>query len=99
MPTTNASLSLILVALGVLGVILSFMVPDRKKSVISLILAFIIIAAGCFQYSKQVASQREWRNRMRQATQGKDVNMEELRERLRNKAKEAQKNLKKSTSQ
>jgi hypothetical protein len=45
-PATNTTLALILIALGVIGVILSFSVVDRKKSLISLGMALLIILVG-----------------------------------------------------
>ena len=53
MPASNTALSLILIALGFLGVILSFLVPDRKKSLISLVLAGVIILSGLVQFGFQ----------------------------------------------
>jgi len=95
-PVVNASLSLILIALGILGVILSFLVPDRKKSLLSLVLAGIIVLTGAIQFGQNSMSQRRWKNRMKLTQQNRNVNLDELREKLKAKAAEAQQTVEKA---
>lgn len=88
----NTGLSLILIALGMLGVILSFMVPDRKKSLISIILAAIIILSGVIQMTRQSLTQRRWKSRMDRAQSGRRMDIDEMRKRLKAQAEKTRQN-------
>ena len=89
---------MILISLGLIAVILSFLVPERKKSLISLLLAAVIVIAGVIQYSQQSFSQNRWRKRMESLQRDRKVDMEELREKLKAKAGQAQKKMEKVPS-
>ncbi|OVE76521.1 hypothetical protein BVX98_05950 [bacterium F11] len=93
-PSSNVSLSLILIALGILGVILSFLVPERKKSLISLILACLIILTGIVRVTQDSLSQIQRRRGFRSfQTDRNKVDMKELRNMLKNKADDTRKSL------
>jgi len=88
-PLGTLSQPLILLALGLIAVILSFVVPDRKKSLISLGLAGLIVLAGVIQFASQSFSRYQWNRRIRQIQQEQRVNLDELRERMKNRQGEA----------
>ena len=89
-PAVNVLLSLILVALGILGVILSFLVTDRKKSMLSLGLAAIVIVVGLFQAGSQSLSRYRTNKRIQALQQSQRTDLEEIRKRLRERAEAAQ---------
>jgi hypothetical protein len=90
-PASNTLLSLILVALGCLGVTLSFMVPDRKKSLISLGLAIAIIAVGLLQWGTQSIARFQLERRMREIQRDRQVDLDAMREKLKEQAQPAPK--------
>src|SRR5690349_10606600 len=77
---SNGLLALILVALGLIGVILSFLVPDRKKSSLSLILASIIVVIGLIQFATQSVSDYRWRRRLSDLREQRNIDLEKLKE-------------------
>lgn len=89
--SVQGPLALILVALGLIGVILSFLVPDRKKSLLSLGLAGLIILSGLIQFGRQAVSNYMWHKRVTRAQQSRQADLEELRKRLREQAAETRK--------
>src|SRR5688500_266637 len=76
----NILLSLILIALGFLGVILSFLVPDRKKSFISLGLAGLIIITGLYRWGSQGFSKYRYGRQLREFQKDRMIDLEKLRE-------------------
>jgi len=95
-PLANNSLSLIIISLGVIALILSFLVPDRKKSVLSLVLAVIIMVVGLIQFGKDFTSQMRWKSRMSQLRKERSVDLEELRSKLKARAEKARKEAEKA---
>lgn len=85
-PASNTVLALILVALGFIGIILSFLVVDKKKSMISLILAGVIVVAGAIEFGRRASAQYRWRQRIQNTQRSGQVDLEELRNRLRERA-------------
>lgn len=85
-PYGSSVLSFILIALGMLGVILSFLVPDRKKSLISLSMAGFIIIVGIFQLVSQSWSRYTWNRKMAEIQRDRQGDLDELRARLKEKA-------------
>ncbi len=90
-PFGSSALPLIIVAMGLLGVILSFLVPDRKKSMISLGLAALIIITGVVQLLSQSIARYQWNSRMKEIQRDRQVDLEELRQRMKDKVGEAPK--------
>ena len=88
-PASNTLLSLILIALGCLGVTLSFLVPDRKKSMISLGLAVAIIAVGVLQCGAQSIARFQLERRMREIQKERQVDLDALRQKLKDQAQSA----------
>jgi uncharacterized membrane protein YidH (DUF202 family) len=76
-------LPLILVAIGFGCVILSFLVPDRKKSLISLTLAGIIILVGIINLASGSIAQYRWNQRMRSMQRERQADLDALREKMK----------------
>ncbi len=87
-PFGSSAFPLIIVALGILGVILSFLVPDRKKSLISLGLAGLIILTGFIQLASQSITRFQWDRRMKEIQRDRQTDLEQLRSRMKDKAAE-----------
>ncbi len=87
-PFGSSALPLIIIAIGIIGIILSFLVPDRKKSLISLGLAGAIILAGLVQLLSQSITRYQWERRMRDIQRDRQVDLEQMRERMKEKAGE-----------
>ncbi len=85
-PVANTLLALILIALGVIGVILSFLVPDRKKSLISLGLAVAIIIVGGIQWGANTFARIRLDYRMRELQKERQVDLDALRQKLKEQA-------------
>jgi hypothetical protein len=85
---SNTLLALILVALGIVGLILSFLVPDRKKSFLSLILAGAVIFVGLIQVVSQSVSDYRWRRRLTDLREQRQVDLDKLREDFKKRAAE-----------
>lgn len=82
-PAANSILAFIVVALGLIGIILSFLVPDRKKSLIAMALGGFIVVVGLFQWVSHAYSQHSWNRRMRNLQRERQVNLDELREQMK----------------
>lgn len=89
-PFGSSALPLIIIAMGLLGIILSFMVPDQKKSLISLGLAGFIILAGVIQLASQSITRYQWDRRMKEIQRDRQSDLEELRARMKEKAGDLQ---------
>ena len=59
----NNMLGFVIVSLGILGIIVSFLVTDRKKYITALILSMFVIAMGLFQSVS--SSVRQWQTQRR----------------------------------
>ena len=84
MPMVNSSVyGLIILSFGILGVIVSFLIGDKKKYFVALVLASLVMALGAYEYVG--ASVRQWRTSRRiSKLQGQQrLNLEVLQERLR----------------
>ncbi|MBI4395590.1 MAG: hypothetical protein HY548_00750 [Elusimicrobia bacterium] len=79
----NNLLGLVIFSLGILGIIISFLITDRKKYVFALVLSGVVIATGAYQYLS--ISIRHW-NASRRIAKLQDqqrMNLQALQERLR----------------
>ncbi len=88
-PAANTLLPLMIIALGLLGVILSFLVPDRKKSMISLGLAGLIIVTGLFQLGSQSITRWRLNRRMASIQRERQQDLEDIRKRLQDQSSAA----------
>jgi len=84
-PFGSAAMPLVIVAIGMLGIILSFLVPDRRKSLISLVLAGVIILTGIIQLSSQSITRFRWNQRMKEIQRDRQTDLEELRQKMKDK--------------
>jgi hypothetical protein len=84
-PFGSAAMPLVIVAMGMLGIILSFLVPDRKKSLISLVLAGVIILAGVIQLTSQSVTRFRWNQRMKEIQRDRQTDLEQLRQKMKDK--------------
>jgi uncharacterized membrane protein len=84
----STQLALIIMALGIIGVILSFLVPDQKKSKISLGLAALVIFVGLLNLGSQSLSRFRWNRRMQGIQRDRQADLEALRQRLKDKTPE-----------
>ena len=86
-PAANTLLPLMIVALGLLGVILSFLVPDRRKYMISLGLAGLIIVTGLVQLGSQTITRWRLNRRMASIQRERQADLEAIRQRLQEQGK------------
>lgn len=93
MPIANNSstYALIIVSLGILGVIVSFLVTDKKKNTIALALSVLVVGMGLFQFAS--SSVRQWRmsRRISKLQETQRLNLEALQSRLRDATEKARK--------
>lgn len=82
-PFGTAAMPLIIIALGLLGIILSFLVPDRKKSLISLALAGVIIVTGLVQLTSQSIQRIRWNMRMKEIQRDRQADLDQLRQKMK----------------
>ncbi|HRY29111.1 MAG TPA: hypothetical protein P5079_03640 [Elusimicrobiota bacterium] len=81
--TANNMMGLVILSLGVLGIIISFLITDRKKYLVAMVLALLIVVTGAYQYVS--TGIRQWQTARRIASLQKQqrLNLEALQERLR----------------
>lgn len=92
MPIAGSSTyALVIVSLGILGVIVSFLIADRKKYFIALGLSLLVVAMGGLQFIS--SSLTEWRTKRRIARlqEQQRVNLDQLQQRLREAQEKARK--------
>jgi sulfite exporter TauE/SafE len=85
----NNLLAWVVIALGINALILSFLVPDKKKSVISMVLAIVIMVAGLIQWGSGLSRSIQVRNQLRDMRSQRSMNMEEMREKFRQQSEAA----------
>jgi hypothetical protein len=84
MPVSNSgTYALVIVSLGILGVIVSFLIQDKKKYYIALSLSVFVVGLGVFEFV--TSGLRQWRAARRIASLQKSqrLSLEVLQERLR----------------
>ena len=84
-PFGSSALPLVIIAMGMIAVILSFLVPDKKKSMISLILAGVIILTGVIQLGSQSIERLRWNSRMKEIQRDRQADLEALRAKMKDK--------------
>jgi hypothetical protein len=83
MPSTASSLlALTIVSLGILGIILSFLVPDPKNSKIAIFLSLVIVGVGGYEFATQAVRQYMWQKKLDEIRQQQAVNLDQLKQRL-----------------
>lgn len=86
---SNSLLALILIALGLVGIILSFLVPDRKKSLISLVLAGVVVFVGLVQFAFHTTDNIRWRRRMSDLREQRQIDLNKMNEDFKKRAAES----------
>jgi len=85
-PAANTLLPWILIALGLINVVLSFLVPDRKKSLIALGLGIFVVVVGFLQLGSESIQRYRWNQRMRQIQSERQTDLDSLRQHLKDKS-------------
>jgi len=80
---SNTLLALIIVSLGLLGIILSFLVVEKKKANIALVLSGVIIFVGLIQFGSQWIARFRWERRMSALRSEGNFDIDKLKERLK----------------
>jgi len=84
MPSTaNSLLALTIVSLGILGIILSFLVPDAKKSRLAFMLSVLVVGVGGYEFIYQAVRQFVWQRKLDEIRKQQSLNIDQLKERLR----------------
>ena len=86
MSATLSAACLNLIALGFIGIILSFLIQDPKKSKVALILSAIIIGLGVIQWVMPKISEIHTNRRMSELRIQQQKEIELLKERFKNQA-------------
>lgn len=76
-------MALNLIALGFIGLILSFLVPDKKKATISLVLGILIVISGLYQWVVPTLAQMAMNRHMQALSKQQQIDLEQLREKLK----------------
>ncbi len=81
--SSNNLIGLVIMSVGVLGIIIGFMLQDRKKYLISLVLSLSIVSIGGYYYVS--LGLRQWRlnRRIAQLQEQQRVNFQSFQDRLR----------------
>jgi hypothetical protein len=76
-------MGLVILSLGILGIIISFLIADRKKYLVAMVLSLLVVATGGYQYVS--TGIRQWQTSRKIASLQKQqrMNLEALQERLR----------------
>jgi len=88
-PSFNVTLILILIALGFLGVSLSFLIADQKKSKIALGLAIAIIVVGVFQWGADWITRIQINRRLREYQRQSQPDFDAMRQKIKEQAQTA----------
>lgn len=90
MPTPiDAMLGLVVTAIGLLTVVISFLVVDCKKKLISYSIAGVVVVIGLFYYISSEMRGFQMRRRIANIQRQQQVNMEEIQKRFREAQKES----------
>jgi len=80
MPFGNNLMGLVIVSLGILGVIISFLITDRKKYLIAMGLAGLVIITGLYQHIKVMSQQWRMNRRIEELSRRSTMNLDALRQ-------------------
>jgi hypothetical protein len=84
MPTSsNNLLGLIIVSIGILGVVISFLITDRKRYLTALLLSGLVVSIGLFQSVRSSVRQWQANRRFAKLQEQQRLNLQALQERLR----------------
>ena len=80
---TSNILGLVILSLGLLGVVISLLITDRKRFMIALSLSGLIVFTGVYQYVNIGIRQWQASRRIAQLQEQQRSNLQSLQERLR----------------
>ena len=80
MPFGNNLMGLVIISLGILGVIISFLITDRKKYLAALGLAGLVIVTGLYQHIKVMSQQWRMNRRIEELSRRSSMNLDALRQ-------------------
>jgi hypothetical protein len=87
----NSIFSLVIVSIGILGVVISFLIADKKKYLIALVLSLAIVSMGAVQFVNSSLSRWRTARRISMLQQTQRLNLEALQARLREAAEKSRK--------
>lgn len=84
MPTgASSSFGIVIISLGILGFIISFLITDRKKYLMALVLSGVVVFLGLFQSIQTSVRQWQASRRFTKLQEQQRLNLQALQERLR----------------
>ncbi len=84
MPISGSNVfGLMILSLGILGIIVSFLITDRKKYLIALSLAALVVLMGTYEYVGTGLRQWQAAHRIAKLQEQQRQNLQALQERLR----------------
>lgn len=81
--TANNMMGLVILSLGLLGFIVSFLIADRRKYLLALVISGIIVVIGAYQYVSTGIRQWQTSRKIAGLQKQQRLNLEALQERLR----------------
>ena len=84
MPTPmDAMLGLVVAAIGLLMIVISFLVTEQKKKMISYVIAGLVTVTGTYFYVRSEVRGFQMRRRITDIQRQQTVNLDEIQKRLR----------------
>jgi hypothetical protein len=83
MPVAANVMGLVVLSLGILGIIISFLITDKKKYGIAMVLSLLIVALGAYQYVSLGVKQWQTQRKITKLQEQQRMNLQALQERLR----------------
>jgi hypothetical protein len=81
--TANNMMGLVILSLGILGIIISFLITDRKRYLIAMALSLLVVLTGGYQYVSTGIRQWQTSRKIANLQKQQRLNLEALQERLR----------------
>ncbi len=73
----------VILSLGILGIIISFLITDRRKYIIALSLSGLVVFVGAYHYVSSGLRQWQTSRRIARLQKQQRLNLEALQERMR----------------
>ena len=81
--TANNMMGLVILSLGILGIIVSFLITDRKRYLIGMALSLLVVLTGGYQYVSTGIRQWQTSRKIANLQKQQRLNLEALQDRLR----------------
>ncbi len=85
----NSTYALVIVSLGILGIIVSFLITEKKKYIAALVMSLFVVVMGLFQFATASFSQWQTHRRISKLQESQRLNLEALQSRLREASEKA----------